>query len=395
VEWEERILSLSGRSGIAALASAGDLQELRQKQEAFSRLPTVAKVESVLMLYPERQVEKAALIRELTPLLAPVTVAAPGAVDVAAVRTALETMRRRLRLALEGSEGKKEARQIRSVLGDVDDVLRQLSGERGAVAIIALGRLQADLARDFAEKLRNLRSNLRPRPVALGETPPELRQRYVGSSGRYLLRIRPAVDIWERPGAERFVGELRSVDPDVTGPPVTSFEAIGLIRRGYFEGALYALILVTLVTVAVLGGIPGAVLALVPVALGVLWTLGSMDGLGLSFTMANVWAVPLVIGTAAEFGLNVYVRFMEGREAGGPLLARSAVMGVMLNGLTTIAGFGSLMVAKHQGIFGLGLLLALGAGASLVASLVVLPVLLQLVFARSYGHSGPGGATLT
>jgi uncharacterized protein len=123
--------------------------------------------------------------------------------------------------------------------------------------------------------------------------------------------------------------------------------------------------------------------------LGVLWTLGAMDGLGLPFTMANVWAVPLIIGTAAEFGLNVYVRFMEGRETGGPLLARSAVMGVMMNGLTTIAGFGSLMVAKHQGMFGLGLLLALGASASLVASLVVLPVLLQLFLARSYGHSGP------
>ena len=79
---------------------------------------------------------------------------------------------------------------------------------------------------------------------------------------------------------------------------------------------------------------------------------------------------------------------MDERDRGGPPLARSAVMGVVLNGLTTMTGFASLLVARHQGIFGLGLLLTLGASASLVAALVVLPVLLRLFFARSYGHSG-------
>jgi uncharacterized protein len=73
------------------------------------------------------------------------------------------------------------------------------------------------------------------------------------------------------------------------------------------------------------------------------------------------------------------VRFMEGRDHGGPLIARSTVMGVLVAGLTTIVGFGSLLIADHRGIFGLGLLLMLGTIASLVASLVVLPVLLLMV----------------
>jgi predicted RND superfamily exporter protein len=72
------------------------------------------------------------------------------------------------------------------------------------------------------------------------------------------------------------------------------------------------------------------------------------------------------------------MRFMEGREHGGPLVARSTVMGVLVAGLTTIVGFGSLMLADHRGIFGLGLLLTLGTAASLIASLIVLPVLLRL-----------------
>lgn len=61
-------------------------------------------------------------------------------------------------------------------------------------------------------------------------------------------------------------------------------------------------------------------------------------------------------------------------------------MAVILNGLTTIVGFGSLMVASHQGIFGLGLLLTIGASASLAASLVVLPVLIRLFGRKPVTH---------
>ena len=54
-------------------------------------------------------------------------------------------------------------------------------------------------------------------------------------------------------------------------------------------------------------------------------------------------------------------------------------MAVLISGLTTIVGFGGLMMANHRGIFGLGLLLTLGSTMSLIAALVVLPVLLRMV----------------
>jgi len=65
-------------------------------------------------------------------------------------------------------------------------------------------------------------------------------------------------------------------------------------------------------------------------------------------------------------------------------------MAVVLNGLVMMVGFGSLMVASHQGIFGLGLLLTIGAGCNLVTSLVVLPVALNLIRARPSVPAGEG-----
>jgi predicted exporter len=73
---------------------------------------------------------------------------------------------------------------------------------------------------------------------------------------------------------------------------------------------------------------------------------------------------------------------MESREHGGPLVARSALMGVLVSGLTTITGFGTLLLAQHRGIYGLGLLLTLGSVTSLIAALIVLPVLLQILERR-------------
>jgi predicted RND superfamily exporter protein len=44
-----------------------------------------------------------------------------------------------------------------------------------------------------------------------------------------------------------------------------------------------------------------------------------------------------------------------------------------------MVGFGSLMIAHHQGIYSLGLLLTLGSFCGLVAALAVLPVILRML----------------
>ncbi|PYN12191.1 MAG: RND transporter, partial [Candidatus Rokuibacteriota bacterium] len=200
----------------------------------------------------------------------------------------------------------------------------------------------------------------------------------------------PGVDIWDRRGAERFVADLRSVDPEVTGTPIITFEAINYMERAYKEGTVYAFLVVALLSALLIRRFREAALGLVPLVLGTLWTTGLMYLFRLPFNFGNVFGLPLIIGTGAEFGLNVVLRYLEGREYGGPLIARSTVMAVLVNGLTTVVGFGSLMVADHRGIFGLGLLLTLGMAATLTAALVVLPVLLQWSQPPRASSTSPG-----
>ena len=151
------------------------------------------------------------------------------------------------------------------------------------------------------------------------------------------------------------------------------------MERAYKQGTVYAIVLVTILTALTLRRARETVLALLPLALGMTWTAGLMYVFDVKLNLGNVFGIPLMLGAAAEFGVNIVMRFMEDREhGGGPLIARSTMMAVFINGLTTVVGYGSLMLAAHRGIYGLGLLLTLGTAASLVAALVVLPVLLRL-----------------
>src|SRR5438876_8226078 len=320
VIWERKIME-SRRSGFAALATADSLPELKAKQAAFSALPAVSELVSVLKLVPADQDAKIAAVRRLAPLV-----------------------------AQRGQRGPDRGHVDGRLVAEVD-----VRHQRG----------QASLRDDFAAKLGTLQDNLAPRHVAVRELPPDLTRKFIGASGRLLMLIYPAIDTWDRDGAREFVRQLRSVDAAVTGSPVISYEASRLVEAAYWHGTLYAAALVAVLAVVMLRRPLDAVLALVPMALGTLWTIGFMPVLGLSFNLANVWGLPLIIGASAEYGLNVVLRYRERTVAGGVLFPRSGILAVVLNGLTNMAGFGSLMVARHQGIFGLGLFLTIGTAAAL------------------------------
>jgi hypothetical protein len=378
VEWEKKILATSGRSGFAALSSADTLEELRRKHEAFRKLPTVSEVDSALLLIPDQQAEKRKVIADFAPIVAPVRVNRALRLDLERLVAALDTLRRRFVIAANEAPVGDAKRELARVTQEINRLVIKVRQSDPDTAAAALTLLQRQVYRDFVTSFQRLQGNLNPRTVGLTDVPPEIKRKFISDRGRFLLQIHPAVNIWDRDGAARFVADLRSVDPDVTGTPIITYEAIILMERAYKQGTLYAIILVSGLTFLMLRRIRETLLALLPLALGLIWTIGLMYVFGLKFNLGNVFGLPLIIGAAAEYGVIIVARFMEGREHGGALVARSTLMGVLVSGLTTITGFGTLMMAHHQGIYGLGLLLTLGSVTSLIAALVVLPVLLRL-----------------
>ena len=122
------------------------------------------------------------------------------------------------------------------------------------------------------------------------------------------------------------------------------------------------------------------ILALLPVAIGSLWLGGVMGWFNIPFNPANIMTLPLVIGIGVTNGIHILNRFAE--EQTPSILAKSTGKAVLVSGLTTIAGFGSLMLAKHRGIESLGYVMATGVATCMIAGLTFLPALLNLLMQR-------------
>jgi hypothetical protein len=178
---------------------------------------------------------------------------------------------------------------------------------------------------------------------------------------------------------------VQSVDPDAHGTTVTTFEYLRVLKDGYTRAALYAVIGAAGLALVTFRALGPALLALVPLALGTVWTLGLMGWLGVPFNAANLLLLPLIVGVVIDNGIYLMHRVRERREGADARvpLAPSAAKAITLASLTNIAGFGSLMLSSHRGIWSLGFVVALGVLCLWIASVTTLPSLLRLLAPRA------------
>jgi predicted RND superfamily exporter protein len=116
-------------------------------------------------------------------------------------------------------------------------------------------------------------------------------------------------------------------------------------------------------------------LALLPLALGTIWTSEFMGLLDIPFNLANFFSVPILIGLSVNGSVYVLHRHREGGATRFTLGAtRRAVIVTTLN---TMIGFGCLMLAHHRGLRSLGQVMVIGTASYLFATLIVLPAVLS------------------
>jgi hypothetical protein len=232
--------------------------------------------------------------------------------------------------------------------------------------------------RDTFETLKNQDDNSR---VTVEDLPPALRNMFIGTTGKFLLQIYPKKDVWKRENQKEFIDQVRDkVNPNLTGMPVQLYEYTELLKKSYVQAAWYSLAAIVVLILFHFRSVSSVILSLLPVAVGSLWLGGVMGLLGVQLNPANIMILPLVIGIGVTNGIHILNRFAE--EQHPSILARSTGKAVFVSGLTAIAGFGSLIVAKHRGIHSLGIVMAAGVTSCMIAALTFLPTLLMLMVQR-------------
>ena len=389
VVFEQKLLDSAEKSLLYSAVVADSLTNAVALQERIAQLPTVAETQPPFyenFLHPA-SAEKMQIIGEIKNEVAPLVFRPPDAqpVDLEALSGTLFYTSCYLGLAVKsvGTNDPALAAQLTSLNEAITELRKAaLAGDPATQADHAakLAQFQQALLGDLRDTFQLLQQQDNQSPLTVADLPPALHHRFVGVNGKFLIQVYPKEDVWQRAPQERFVADLRTVDPNVTGTPVQLLDYETLLKNSYVQAAWYSLTAIALMVLLHFRSLTAVILSLIPVAIGTLWLAGLMGWAGIPVNLANIMTLPLVIGIGVTNGIHILNRYAEERTPS--ILSRSTGKAVLVSGLTAIAGFGSWILAQHRGIYSLGCMMATGIATCMIAGLTFLPALLNLLGRR-------------
>jgi predicted RND superfamily exporter protein len=238
----------------------------------------------------------------------------------------------------------------------------------------------------FADELKDLIAAFHPQPLDLAAVPIELRSHLVSADGYYALYIYPKKDLWNRPNLDEFETQVEAAVAKVPGaPPVTGiasnvFHTTASIHRAFYQSTIYALSLIFILVFLDFRKIGPTLAAISVLGLGLPMLMAIMGTIGASWNFANFFGLPILIGAGHEYGVFMVHRYLEARRFPRRIWKRWDVSdhALLLCGFVTSSSFGYFwLLARHQGLKSLGLVMALGTACIYFATIMVLRPILR------------------
>jgi len=361
VQIEEMLLKETDQSIWFAISIADSHEELLDRKRRFDQLGVVDRTEEIASLVPENDEARRPAINKIAQRLATL----PQQPPLLPVMPIVELDRQ---LAIS-----------ESLLGSSPAVLQvqklrtQLARQNPSLSYQRLSSYQQLIAWDLHKRLSTLKIQAQSPPPSFDDLPKPLVKRFY-HRGHYLLKIYGRGNIWDMQGLEKFVQQVKQIDPQATGQPLQTYYASRHMQRSYIHAAIYALIAVTIVLYLDFRSVRYTLLALGPVGIGTVQLFGLLAWLNIPLNPANMIVLPLILGIGIDDGVHVVHDFR--RQKGNYRLGSSTAAAVLLTSLTTMLGFGSLILASHRGLQSLGYVLSIGVACCLATSLLILPAVL-------------------
>ncbi|WP_291328970.1 MMPL family transporter [Desulfovibrio sp. UCD-KL4C] len=380
VEFEHKLINESDESTWFAVMTRPDLESVKALTQQLKKISSVGRIDSILNFLPESQKEKAHILRGEAKYLDGMNFNASAvALTPEQVLSSLEN----LTDSLEGLEeklfsaGAKDELKLVSALLDKTSACMALIKKNPASAQ-NLVPIQSGLVSELSSSFNWLKEILEVRSVKPDDLPEHLRSLYIGKDGSYMVKIAPVGNVWDFDLLKSFVADLRKVDPEVTGVPVVVFESSLLMRDTFLHAAVVTIILVSIILFLTSFSISYVLLTLIPLVVGIFWLLELMGITGLSFNLANFFAIPILIAIGVDGGVHFFARWKE-LSNGDRLYDTSTPVAVGLSFCTTMIGFGGLLLAHHRGLASLGGIMVVGSATCMVGCMIVLPAIFRLI----------------
>ena len=174
----------------------------------------------------------------------------------------------------------------------------------------------------------------------------------------------------------REITTLKGLDgalPMISGKPMIWHDVLNSMKVDGIKTTIASLLTVTLLLLLFNRSLSVLGMVMLPLILGIGFSVGIMSLLGLKLNFFNMLALPTIIGMGVDDGVHMMHRYKELGPGSAWYVVRSTGSAVLLTSITTSIGFGSLLYANHYGLNSLGLLSVIGIATALLTTLIVLP----------------------
>ena len=139
------------------------------------------------------------------------------------------------------------------------------------------------------------------------------------------------------------------------------------IRSDFISFIIKASLVVIFLLIILFRDLKNVFCALIPVITGLICMFGIMGWQDIGFNLFNIVAAILIIGLGVDYGIFMVFKILKGHE-------HDTDRAVLVSGLTTLAGFGALVLARHPALHSIGVTVLLGISTAIPAALFVIPV---------------------
>jgi hypothetical protein len=225
-------------------------------------------------------------------------------------------------------------------------------------------------------------------PIRKENLPPLIRRLFTEKNGTMgkLILVEPPVreGPHPRPLLLQFVKDLRSIADSVKpGTPVAgampvSADILGSIEANGPRATLVAFLAVVVLVITLFHRIQPVSIVVTSLLLGVTWMIGTILLIGYKINFLNFIAFPITFGIGVDYSVNIYQRYRQEKSVNIVRVIRNTGGAVGLCSLTTIIGYGSLLLAQSQAFVSFGVLAVLGEVTCMLVAIIALPAALVL-----------------
>jgi predicted RND superfamily exporter protein len=292
-------------------------------------------------------------------------------------------------------------RTLLAEMRSLDDALPKRQVEKLALLSDIRRLIDDELIDEVKDEDREELLRLRPpdtlRPIADRDVPEELAWPFIerdGTVGRIVFASNSnRFDSWNVSDLVQFSDEVRELElPEgalIGGQAFVFADMLRAMERDAPRAILLSLLGSTAIILLLLGRGRHGLLTILATLAGTAGMIALAGAVGLKVNFLDFIALPITIGIGADYAANIAARELDEPHASMSAVLLTSGGAVLLCSLTTVIGYGSLLVSDNAGIRSFGLAAILGEATCLAAALLLCPALLWLLRGRGAGSSLP------